>query len=511
MTDMLDQPTVTEDEIAADARHRRAAPLTRRSFLQTAGASGLLAAGGYGIDSLATSAHAPSVPVGPRFRSRSDFNPPPISVVVPAMGTAPGLVMLTPGRSSEYQHGPMILDGHGRLVWFAPQMGGSTNLKVQTYEGRPVLTWWEGELVEPAGYGRGNYVIAGPDYEPITRVRGVNGLQGDLHEFVITSRGTALFTAYREIGRDLSSVGGRVDGKLLDSLLQEVDIRTGRLIFQWSAADHVDLPESYVTPPPSPSEPFDFFHMNSIDVDADGNLLISARHTSAVYKLDRLTGKVIWRLGGKRSDFRIEKRARFWYQHHAVRHPDGLLTLFDDGAGTRQVEASSRGLKLEVDERTMSVSLRKQYLPEPPLLATSQGSMQLLPNGDVFIGWGSQPYFSEFSRDGRLRFDARIASPSISYRAFRFPWTGTPTGPPSIAAERSVRDVTVYASWNGATEVARWDILTGASATDLHPIGSFRRTGFETKMQVASTRGFVAVQARDGVGVALGRSSPVRV
>lgn len=481
--------------------------LSRRQLLK--GAAGAVLLAGAGDSLVRVLSGSPSATHGlqqRRFRSRPDLNPPPVSVLAAADRTAPGLIMLSAGRTADFQHGPMIVDNTGELVWFSSQADSAMNLQVQSYDGHSALTWWEGHLVTPAGYGTGEYVIAGSDYNVIRRVRAGNGLMGDLHEFVLTPEGTALFTAYEAIDRDLSAVGGSKRGLLLNSLLQEVDLRTGRVLFQWAAADHVDLEESYVTPT-SASEPYDFFHMNSIDVTADGNLVISARHTSTVYKISRPAGAVLWRLGGKRSDFKMGAGSTFWFQHHARHHASGVMTLFDDGAGPYNVEKSSRGLKLGVDEGAKRVSLLEAYHPHPSVLAASQGSLQLLPNGNVFVGWGSQPYFSEHGPDGPIRFDGRLGSTSSSYRAFRSDWTGMPSEPPAISVERSAAGrATVYASWNGSTTVARWDVLAGDSKHGIVRISSFVKEGFETAMMVGTTAHYFAVEARDQFGRVLGRS-----
>jgi hypothetical protein len=503
----IDRPPPIE---IAESEHPAAVAklaLTRRGFLTAAVGAGVLAGGGYGLSQLLESSAPP-----PRFRSRPEFNPPPINVVVPADGTALGLVMLTAARTDAYQHGPLIVDNAWQVVWFLPQTAGSTNLEVQSYNGKPVLTWWEGAIVVPAGYGQGEYVIAGSDYQELTRVRAGNGLKGDLHEFRLTSEGTALFTAYQPVKRNLKGVGGADDGTLLDALLQEVDVSTGKVIFQWSAGEHIGLDESYAKAPSDGSTEWDFFHMNSIDVAGDGNLLISARHTCALYKINRTTGAVMWRLNGKRSDFAMGKRTKFFYQHDARHHADGVLTLFDDGAGLANVEKASRGLKLHVDQDAMRVSLLKEYRPDPSLLATSQGSLQLLPGGNAFVGWGSEPYFSEYGANGGLRFDAHIAGGSNSYRAFRARWQATPAQPPAIAAERLAHKTTgIYASWNGATEVETWNVLSGGSAQSLELVASFARDGFETAMQLPATPSYVAVEALDGQNRVIGHSATVRV
>ncbi|MGH9089012.1 MAG: arylsulfotransferase family protein, partial [Acidimicrobiales bacterium] len=377
--------------------HRR---FHRRHLLIGAGAAVVLAGAGVGISEWVSSPPASSPDVD-RFRSRPDLLPFETTLEVPADGVAPGYVFLTSGAGPG-QRGPMIVDNEGRLVWFhrvLPAGHAATNLKVQQYRGRPVLTWWEGEIVIPQGYGKGEYVIADTSYREITRVRGAHGLHGDLHELVLTSGGTALFTAYRTERADLRSIGGPRRGQLLDSLIQEVDVASGNLLFEWDPRDHVALAESYASPSAIPANggEYDFFHANSIDVEPDGTLLVSARHTWAVYKIDRKSGDIVWRLNGKRSDFDVAEDAQFQYQHDAIRAPDGSLTLFDDGSAPPDVAVRSRGLALSVDEARRKVTLLEEYLPDPRTLTTSQGSVQTLSNGNRFVGWGSQPYASEYA------------------------------------------------------------------------------------------------------------------
>lgn len=485
--------------------------VTRRRFLQGAAGAVVLGGAGLGVSQLVSSPSPPPALPALRFRSRPDLSPPPIEVLLPARGTERGLVMLTAARTDHYQHGPMIVDDAGDLVWFHPQERGSTSLQVQLYQGRPVLTWWQGRIVLPGGYGAGDYVIAGSDYRPLTHVRAGNGLHGDLHEFVITPKGTALFTIYHPKRMDLSAVGGPRSGTLLDSLFQEVDIETGRVLLQWSAAAHVGIEESYQKLPAKAGDPYDFFHINAIAVDGDGNLLISGRHTWAVYKVDRSTGTVIWRLGGKRSDFDIEPSARFAFQHDAQPYPGGILTVFDNGAGDFEAARHSRGLKLGVDSASKRVRLIDQYLPHPLVLASSQGSMRLLANGNAFIGWGAEPYFAEYGPNAGVRFDAKMLGGSNSYRAFRSAWTGKPATSPDLAVRRlHPHRVELYASWNGATEVAHWEVIAGDHADALsHTLGLFPRTGFETAIGVATARPYLGVQARDAGGRVLARSRAV--
>lgn len=494
--------------------------LTRRRLLQVAAGAALASAAGCSSKSAASPRHATSTtspdlatqqpPKGPYYSAPS-LDPAPTKVLVPANGTADGLVFITRSKTKHHQHGPMIMDNQGQVVWFSPSEPSTTNLRVQRYKGAPVISWWHGKVVPP-GYGKGSYLIADTSYKTVTEVFAGNGLHGDLHEFVITAEGTALFTAFREEDADLSSVGGAVNGRILNSLFQEVDIATGKVLAEWDAREHVPFSESYVSPPTKASAEWDWFHMNSIDVDYDSNLIISARHTWTVYKLDRSTGAVIWRLNGKRSDFEMGPGTRFSWQHHAIRHPGEILTVFDDGAGPRKTAERSRGLKLAIDKAAKKVSLVEQYLPDPSVLANSQGSVEVLPNGNVFVGWGEQPYLSEYTAGGHMLFNVELLDRSYSYRAFRFPWVGEPQWRPGVAARRaSTGRLLVYASWNGATQVDSWQVLAGPRASKLEKLGPpFAKAGFETEMQVSTADGYVAVRALDAKGKPLGTSDVVR-
>src|SRR5215207_5439080 len=448
-------------------------------------------------------------PVQPKgvwaFRSRPDLAPAAAEVTGGVSGTAPGYVFLAL-KEGAGEHGPMILDDRGQLVWFEKYVT-ARDFKVQHYRGRPVLTWWEGSVV--AGHGVGEYVIFDNSYREIARFRAGNDYPGDLHEFLITPDDTALLTAYAAVPADLSSVGGVEYGSAWDGITQEIDIETGEVLFEWHSPDHVGVEESYVHPPADPDFVYDYFHINSIDVDHDDNLLISARNTSAVYKLDRGSGEILWRLGGKRSDFEMGEGTRTAFQHDARRQEDGTITIFDNGAGP-QVHPQSRGIVVDLDEEAMKATLVRAYIHPDELVSTSQGNMQVLPNGNVFVGWGSEPFASEFSHDGELLFDARIPPDDDSYRAFRFPWKGQPAAAPDVAADRGSDDeVTLYASWNGATEVESWEVLAGPHPDQLGHLGSVHRDGFETAISARTEEPHVAVRARDSSGRILGISRSV--
>ena len=365
------------------------------------------------------------------FRSRPDLTPPAVAVDTPAGGVAPGYVFVAP-KKGPGQDGPMILDDDGEPVWFRPVRGegrDAMDFKAQRYGGEPVLTWWEGVHL---AYGQGEYVIFDAEYREVARVRAGNGLAGDHHEFLITERDTALITVYVERPHDLSPVGGPEDGVVAEGVVQEIDIASGEVLFEWRSLEHVPVEESHSDLPDDPANAYDYFHINSVDVDDDGNLLVSARRTFAVYKIDRGSGEVIWRLGGKRSDFEMGEGTETLYQHDARRQPDGSITLFDNGG--MYVSEESRVAKIQADTGGMSATLVREYTHPDGVLSPTQGNAQTLSNGNVFVGWGSEPVFSEFAEDGDLLFSARLPAEVESYRAFRHPWIGRPDTLPALAA-----------------------------------------------------------------------------
>jgi hypothetical protein len=465
-------------------------------------AAGLVAGCG-GSDSDADSGPPPP---SQQFVSRPDLRPVPVSVLTPARHTAPGYVFLAPKKDVD-QAGPLILDDRGQVVWFDPlETHGVTDFRVQTYRGKPVLTWWQGQ--SDKGIGNGHYVILDDHYRQIATVRAGNGLHGDIHEFLITPENTALITVYNEMPYDLSPWGGAKQGAINEGVVQEIDIATGRVLFEWRSGDHVDPSESY-EPLPKDESPWDYFHVNSIDPDGSERLLVSARHTHAVYEIRKSDGKLLWTVGGKRSDFAMGPGTRFAWQHDARRQPDGTIMLFDNAA-SEPGKARSKALVLRVDERRRTVTLVRRYLRSPPLLSASQGNAQLLPDGHVFVGWGSRPFATEFDRAGKMLFDLRFGVGRVdSYRAFRFTWTGLPTTRPGVALRADGDRTTVYASWNGATEVARWRILAGSDADHLSPVATVARRGFETHVTVGSDAATFAVEALAADGSVLGRSEPV--
>lgn len=479
--------------------------ITRRQLLRYAGAGalGLTATGALGelVAGALASSGTPPPPATPRWHTRPDLQIPALSVARREVGVSPEPIFIAPYNSPTGQAGAVIVDNGGEPLWENPLSGKvTTNFRVQHYRGSPVLTWWEGSI--ELGHGIGEYVIADAGYRVLRRVQAARGLRGDLHEFVITPRGTALLTSYVVDNADLSPVGGPRHGTIQDAIFQEIDLSSGEVLLEWHSLEHIPLAESY-----APVEAnWDFFHINSVGLDGDGNLLVSGRSTHTVYKLDR-GGAIMWRLGGKGSDFDMRAGASFAWQHDARRQLDGTMTVFDNGA-TPAVEKRSRALILDVDEETMTATMLDEYTHRN-VLAGSQGSVQLLPNGNVFVGWGEAPRVSEFDHVGRLVFDAELGHQYESYRAFRLPWTGQPAEAPALALAGAGRGLTAYASWNGATEVHSWQLLAGSDPGALAPVASVRSRGFESALRAAVAGPHFAVLALDRAGQALGQSSVV--
>jgi Arylsulfotransferase (ASST) len=463
-----------------------------------------------------SSAPTPAPKAYQSFYSRPRLRPPDVTVSAEAR-TATGDLFLAP-YSGVGQYGPMILNEHGELIWFkalSPAGTRAANFRVQQYEGKPVLTWWQDPLITGDVHTAGE-VIANSAYQTIADVRAGNGYQPDLHEFLITPQGTGLITIYDAVDCNLSAVGGPRDGAVADTLLQEIDLKTGLVMYEWHSLDHVPLQSSYNSAAPtSRAEPFDDFHINSIDVEQDGDLLVSSRNTWAAYDLSAKTGQVRWTLGGKHSSFKEGPGAATAWQHDARQQPNGAITLFDNGAFP-QVHPQSRAIEVTLDTASMTATLTRSYEHKNQLVAGSQGNVQALAGGDWMVGWGQAGYLSEVSPNGEVLFNAHLPPDWESYRTFALPWSGRPANPPAIAALASSGShggATVYASWNGATEVASWQVLSGAAATSLKPAASAAKAGFETEIALpgASAGSYVAVRALSAAGAVLGTSATVRI
>jgi len=436
---------------------------------------------------------------------------PVLTVTAADRDPAAGDVFLTNGPGAG-PYAALIYTPQGRLVWFRQLPGGVTieNLSVQSYDGQRDLTFWQGRVPD-LGFGLGEDVIMNSRYQTVATVRGGNGLQADLHDFQITPQGTAYITAYNPIHCDLASAAGPRNGVIEDTAVQEIDLKTGLVRWEWHSLDHVNVNESETSPPKT--NPWDWFHLNSIDPQPDGNVLISARSTWAAYQIQGGSGNILWRLGGLKSSFKLGPGTQTAWQHDGRILPDGDVTLFDDGSDP-PVHSQSRAVRIALDFKTHTATLRSVYThANPPLLAASQGNAQTLASGNTVVGWGGVPAISEFAPNGSLLFDAHLSFDLIFYRGFRFPWSGRPLSPPATVANlnNTGEETIVDMSWNGATAVASWRVLAGSRPGSLQPQTTIGVTGFESSTILPKRYDYVAVQALNAAGQTLGASRPVPV
>jgi hypothetical protein len=418
-----------------------------------------------------------------------------------------------PKKNPGQQFGPMILSNSGKLLWYESRPDKVHDLKVVTYKGQPALAFFQ-----KAPKGRGYYLLLDQHYRPLARVRAGHGYSTNLHELQVTPRGTAYLSA---------DVTARVRGagKVTGYVVEEVDIASGKVLFDWHSLKHVGVRNSYEERPKSGA--WDYFHGNSIDppTPTDPTVLISSRNTSSVYAVNRATGKTEWIFGGKRDQFHLAKRHPSWIfcgQHDVHRLPNGDLMMFDNGGtfmhGSPHCPVHpARALVFRLDPRRKTVRLVKS-VSSKPLSSTGKGffsgwvgSARPEPNGDTLIDWGGPTNrVTEVAPDGRE--DLLLRLEFWSYRGIPATWTGLPLGRPKVVAKRRGRSARVYASWNGATRIARWQVLAGDSATALAPVGAPAPfADLETRISVASPAPFVAVRALDASGGSLGESAAVRV
>lgn len=446
------------------------------------------------------------------FHSAPTLEAPILDVTASTTQASPGYILAAP-YGGPGPNGPEMFNADGELVWFDPLSGDTeaTNLQVQQLDGQPVLTWWQG-YIPPQGFGEGEEIIDNTSYQRVGVVHAGNGHTADLHDFHLTADNTALLTVFDPIDCNLSSVGGPSGGAVTDSGFQEIDLKTGLVRREWLSLDHVGLSDSYSSPVGSSTEwPFDYFHINTID-QAEGMTLISARNTWALYELNTTTGQVQLRVGGKHDEVKQGAGTATAFQHDATLQPNGTITVFDNGA-VPKVQPYSRALTLQINSQAKTETLLSSYSHSSPSLSSgSQGNVQTLSDGDTFVGWGAEPYFSEYTPQGQVLYDAHWHGSYESYRAYRFAWTGTPASLPAIAAEtkHTGDPVTVYASWNGATTVASWRVLGGASPSQLTPVTTAPKNGFETTIATPKPETYVQVQALNAAGAVIGTSHAIK-
>jgi EmrB/QacA subfamily drug resistance transporter len=454
------------------------------------------------------------------FVTEPTLHPPQVRIgkQAPASKLAPGYVFTANFYDLNEppiigQSGPLILDRALQPVWFqpVPEKVVAVNLSLQNYEGKPALAWWQGRVTNTGATETGEDIVVNQHYQQVARLKAVDGWVLTLHEFTIVGD-DAWVTANKNIPMDLSKYGGAYNGALIDSAVQEYDLKTGKLLRNWDALDHIPLSESKASLPTN-GFPWDAYHVNSIDVKRDGTFLVSMRDTWAAYLVDADSGKIEWTLGGNHSSFKLAPGADFAWQHDVRLPSSSTVTLFDDhccqltGGGTSvKATGPSRALVLKLDQAAHAATLAAQYGEKGGFESEYMGDTQPLANGNVFVGWGSEPYFSEYSSTGQLLFEGEFPGPDLTYRATLEPWVGEPLSPPLGAARTVDGKTTVYASWNGATELASWRVLAGSGGASASVVATHAKDGFETAIPVARGGKSFTLQALDAAGHVIGTS-----
>ena len=468
------------------------------------------------------------------FVSEPNLHPMKVTVKQHKSGTSPDLILVAPYTfSADATYGQP-----GALIWFRPLSSPNlmnTDLRVQKLNGKSVLTFWQGTLATPPTYTNvpagssepgSCYYILDNRYHIIKTVTAQNGFTSDIHEFLITPYNTALFLSTRSVPMDLTPYGGPQNGYVQDFAIQEIDLQTNELLFFWDALQHIPLTDSY-EPASSASDShniWDAYHLNSIGLtDNDTDIIVSGRNTWTVYRINKLNGSIVWRLGGKHSNFIFGNGAHFSWQHDARFLPDNTISLFDDNCCESSTIPSgtppAHGLILELDFVNMKADVKRTYFHNPDLQVSSQGNVQSLDNGNKFIGWGQSQYYSEYKEAGNTEhktavntlYNAKMPGNNYTYRAYRSIWVGMPHYPPSIAVRSRKGKVTVYASWNGSTETKTWQIYAGDSLKKLALIGSEQKSGFETAISVTSSAAYFQVKALNSSGAEIGVSKILKV
>ncbi|KAK4705104.1 arylsulfate sulfotransferase, partial [Phenoliferia sp. Uapishka_3] len=451
------------------------------------------------------------------FATQPPSPPPNPNGTTAANSSQPLLTFLGYRGSNAEQPGPMIIDDDGELVWYGPEYGGVLNVERHTYLGQDVFSFYTGTEQYP-GFGNGQFNILNASYDIIATVTSKNTTHGlDPHDFfIVHDIATVEFWIPHQL--DLSGIGGQVDGWVYDCRVQSINITSGELLFDWSTVEHVPVEDTFYNlverdNGKTINDPFDYFHLNSVQMDSLGNYVLGARGTSTVYYVDGKTGEVLWRLGGRRPSFFMGDGVGFWFQHHARAIPTGPdtfnISLFDNGANQYEQRAvQTRGVVLHVNTTSLNTTLLRQVLPPFHDICPSEGSVQTFPDGRILVGWGIRPYYTEFDSEDQVLHDVQFGtwdSTVHSYRAFKSPWKGYPRTHPSFAFNSSAIDIG-FVSWNGATEVSTWRVLGGNMADDLVEVSSANKTGFETTLNLTTSSDFVAVAAFDAFGQCLGVS-----
>ncbi|GAM82965.1 hypothetical protein ANO11243_009510 [Dothideomycetidae sp. 11243] len=446
----------------------------------------------------------------------SNVTPPYLQVNSTGRDLAPGLLFYTPTagvdeNASILRLGPLISSDTGDLVWAGPISDDASNLRVQTLNGQPVVSFWEGTGAAAsgllAGHGYGPVQIYNTSYDLIATIcpklnithppGQESDCDADVHESYITDDNTILVTAYNITKADLTSIGGPQEGYVYDSLIVEIDIASGEIVFLWSPLEHVPVGDSKYPlgkAGHTVATAYDFFHANSIFPWEDG-YLINSRHTWTTYYVDKC-GDIIWRIdGAEGGDFgSIPAGGLFAWQHNAeivrVSPTEATIPWFannNDIAGQTNVTTGVQlALTLPPDPSNPPRLLSNVSDPAQPIFSSAEGSHQIFDNRDHLLGYGFQPYIHYFDARGEAIWSARYAfeNGASSYRVFKQEWHAVPSTSPDLVVQKGDNGQLVgYVSWNGATHVEGYNVYAGSDVSVLKLVGVAVKKGFETEFR----------------------------
>ncbi|KAI1630575.1 Arylsulfotransferase-domain-containing protein [Biscogniauxia mediterranea] len=471
-----------------------------------------------------------------QYKSRSDLAPPTLNITIPATkDVEKGYLFVAPfagypdtptEQHGPRQAGPYIFRDNGDLIWdgYGIYSIWSTNFQAGRWKGEDILFSFEGDHNAGYGHGHGHITFLDQHYETIRELRAGNHKLVDKHEFHIVNEETGLIQIYQPVVRDLTAWGASPEQQwIVNAIIQELDITTGELLFEWSSLDWITPDEAILPINPgqagsgyNSSDAWDYFHINSVDKDTDGHYLISARDACSVHKINGTDGSIIWKLNGKDSSFKVPKNTEFCFQHHArfVSQYDDveIISLYDNSAhGTEHSGGSevhtaptSSGKIIKLNTTSWEAELVQGFFPPDDLLSKSQGSTQLLPNGNVLVNWGSEGALTEYLPNGTPIFHAYVESGDLAlgvenYRAFRYNWTGLPNEEPAIVALEGDDSTAIYVSWNGDTETKAWRFYAVTDKLGSKEfLGEAKRTSFETSLVIPN--GHVPTVSAEAIG-----------
>lgn len=435
---------------------------------------------------------------------------PIITVTVPYASLHNEFLFLTSNNTAyDTRHG-YILDSNAKPVYVvrAPEGEIIMDFKVQRVNGKDYLSYFVGQQYLQ-GSGLGKFVVLDNTYKVIDEWQMGNGLLADFHDFQLLPNGNALMMAYQDLPRDMTAYGGKADAVVIDFIIQELN-RQKQVVFEWRALDHIPLTDSYL---PLTGQRVDFVHGNAVELDIDGNLLISLRSTNQILKINRSTGAVMWIFGGKRNQFNLGGDEGFTDQHDIRRLPNGNVSLWDNG--DRRTPQHARAVEYRLDEVAKTATKVWEYRETPDFRSWHSGNFQRFVAGGGMISWGGNDRVTEVNAAKQKQFDATFPPGSGSYRAYRFAWKGQPAAAPDLVAT-SLEALTMQLamSWNGATEVAQYQVIGARTPAQLQTqsaiVATVAKKDFETILTLTDLPAdmcFFKVMPVDKAGVVLATSN----